>query len=66
MHANQGMPEDISMAITGHRDRAVHRKYRQIREANILAAAKAFDSALDSTGHAAGHAEKPQKSKRRK
>lgn len=67
MHANQGMPEDISMAITGHRDPAVHRKYRQLREANILAAAKAFDKTLsDSTGHAAGHAEKPRKSKRRK
>jgi integrase len=66
MHAEQGMAEDISMAITGHRDRTVHRRYRQMRASHILAAAKAFDESLASVGHATGYAEKPRKSKRRK
>jgi len=67
MHADNGMPEDMSMAITGHRDRAVHRHYRQQSDERILAAAKAFDEKLaGSTGHATGHAEKPKKTKPRK
>jgi hypothetical protein len=40
---NTGIAEDDSMAITGHRARAVHRRYRQLREANVLAAAKVLN-----------------------
>ena len=64
MHADKGMPEDISMAITGRRDMTVHRQYRQVRDSNILAAAKAFDELLPgSRGHAE---EEPKKTKPRK
>ncbi len=43
MHADFGIAEDVSMAITGHEDRAVHRRYRQLREASVLAAAKVLN-----------------------
>jgi ribosomal protein S13 len=43
MHAALGIAEDVSMAITGYKDCAVHRRYRQLREANVLAAAKVLN-----------------------
>jgi hypothetical protein len=46
MHADLGLDEQLSMAITGHRDPGVHRKYRQLRKQHILAAQKVLNEKI--------------------
>jgi integrase len=66
-HAEAGIAEDVSMLITGHKDRAVHRRYRQLREANVLAAAKVMnDYFAGTTGQVSGQVENAPKARVRK
>ena len=46
MHADLGLDEQLSMAITGHRDPVVHRRYRQLRKQQIIAAQKVINEKL--------------------
>jgi integrase len=46
MHADLGIDEQLSMAITGHRDPGVHRRYRQLRKQQVLAAQKVLNEKL--------------------
>ncbi len=46
MHADLGIDEQLSMPITGHRDPGVHRRYRQLRKQQILAAQKVLNERL--------------------
>jgi hypothetical protein len=46
MHADLGIDEQLSMALTGHRDPGVHRRYRQLRKQQIIAAQKVLDERL--------------------
>lgn len=50
IHADLGLDEQFSMAITGHRDAGVHRRYRQLRKQQILAAQKVLNERLGRTG----------------
>jgi len=46
MHADLGIDEQLSMAITGHRDPGVHRRYRQLRKQQVLAAQKVLNERI--------------------
>ena len=46
MHADLGIDEQLSMALTGHRDPGVHRRYRQLRKQQVLAAQKVLNEKL--------------------
>jgi integrase len=64
--AEAGVPEQIAMAFTGHKDIATHRNYRQLLQNSLRDAAVALGTQLGKNGYSLGTAKKPRKSKVRK
>jgi integrase len=52
--AEAGVPEQIAMAFTGHKDIATHRNYRQLLQNSLYDAAAALGTQLRKNGHTLG------------
>jgi integrase len=61
--AEAGVPEQIAMAFTGHKEIATHRNYRQLLQNSLRDAAVALGTQLGKNGYSLGTAKKPRKSK---
>jgi len=64
--AEAGVPEQIAMAFTGHKDIATHRNYRQLLQNSLRDAAARLGTQLGENGDKLDTSQKPRKSKARK
>ena len=58
----RGVPERVSMAISGHKTRAVFDRYDIVSESNLIEAARKIEEGREiEVGHSFGHSEEPSR-----